>query len=110
MVVKDIYSLNEDMEEIKKIVKAIVSISVQTNLLPLNASIEAARACEAGRGFVVVAVELKKLAEQSKASSINISNIISNIQKKTEYTDKAFYTNFNSMEEITNQINMMRSL
>ena len=82
----DIFSLNNEMKEIKKIVKMIVGIAEQTNLLSLNAAIEAARAGEAGRGFAVVAEEVRKLADQSKEASIAINDILNKIQQKTEVT------------------------
>ncbi len=83
-IVKNISELSNSMKEIQKIVKVIVGISEQTNLLSLNASIEAARAGEAGKGFAIVASEVKKLADHSKAASVNISDIISKAQIKTE--------------------------
>lgn len=83
---EDIYDLNKSSKEIEKIIEAIKSISDQTNLLSLNASIEAARVGEAGKGFAVVANEIKKLSEQSKEATMMISNIINNIQSKTKNT------------------------
>jgi methyl-accepting chemotaxis protein len=71
-----ISSLSSDINKINDITNFINSISDQTNLLALNAAIEAARAGEAGRGFSVVAEEIRKLAEQSKVSSENINSII----------------------------------
>lgn len=69
-------TLNESSKQIKDIVAVISTISEQTNLLALNAAIEAARAGEYGRGFSVVAEEIRKLAEQSKTSANEIKNII----------------------------------
>ncbi|WP_160685600.1 methyl-accepting chemotaxis protein [Clostridium sp. C2-6-12] len=83
---QDIYDLNDSSKEIEKIIEVIKSISDQTSLLSLNASIEAARVGEAGKGFTVVANEIKKLSDQSKEATMMISNIINNIQNKTKNT------------------------
>jgi len=79
-----IVALGAQSKEIYGIVNVISEISSQTNMLSLNASIEAAKAGEYGRGFAVVADEIQELSNQTKNAVSNIGQIISNIIEKTE--------------------------
>jgi methyl-accepting chemotaxis protein len=90
--------LGESSEQIGEIVRTIQAIAEQTNLLALNATIEAARAGEAGKGFAVVASEVKDLAQETATATTNISNLVETIQKETE-------TAVGSMTRISTVIN-----
>lgn len=78
-----IEELNEKNNSITDLVKVNDKISMQTNLLAINAAIEASKAKEFGRGFAIVATEVKKLAASSKESTLNIGNEIDNIKQMT---------------------------
>ncbi|MDE5716099.1 MAG: cache domain-containing protein [Lachnospiraceae bacterium] len=75
---------NESVKQIKSVTEYITNIAEETNLLALNASIEAARAGDAGRGFAVVAQQIQKLAEESNHSAAQIGDNIKDLVEKTE--------------------------
>lgn len=80
------HEANQAAEKIAEVVNLITEIASQTNLLSLNASIEAARAGDAGRGFAVVAENIKQLAEQTTSSAADIQDIIHDLETKSNET------------------------
>lgn len=74
--------------KIGKVTEAITEISEQTNLLALNATIEAARAGDAGKGFAVVANEIKELAKQTAEATLDIKNLIDDVQDTSNSTEE----------------------
>ena len=98
-------NLDKTISQINSIIDVINGVAKQTNLLALNASIEAARAGESGKGFSVVAEEIKKLAEEVLTSSKSINQLINTVMKETN--DVSSTTEFVTqiVEESKNDIN-----
>jgi methyl-accepting chemotaxis protein len=82
-IAQNILALSEQTQQIGKITATVNDIAAQSNLLALNASVEAARVGEQGKGFAVVAAEMRNLAEQSKQATAQVNGILSEIQKAT---------------------------
>ena len=103
---KTIEELNEKNQSITDLVQVNGKISMQTNLLAINAAIEASKAKEYGRGFAIVASEVKKLAAASKQSTVNIGNEVTGI---TVMTSEVIKKNEAVQELVDNSVKVSKS-
>lgn len=107
-IVKDavnkVRGLDENSKAISQLVSVIRDIADQTNLLALNAAIEAARAGEHGKGFAVVADEVRRLSEQVALSVTDITNIVKKIQMETREVTESLEFGYEEVQQGTKQI------
>lgn len=96
--------LSESSQQISKVVSLINQIAMQTNVLAINASIEASRAGEEGKGFALVAEEIGELASQSSVATKEIEQIVENIQRETVEVAHAMEIGTNQVVEGTNLV------
>jgi methyl-accepting chemotaxis protein len=113
-IAESVVKLSEQSQAIGEIIATVNDLADQSNLLAVNAAIEAAKAGEHGRGFAVVAQELKNLAEQSKQATTQVRGILGDIQKATsaavlatEQGDKAVEAGVNQSTEAGDAIRLL---
>jgi methyl-accepting chemotaxis protein len=104
-IAQSILSLAEQAQQIGEIIAVVNDLAEQTNILALNASIEATRAGEQGKGFSVVASEIKALAEQSKKATVQVRQILGEIQKSTNGAVMATEQGTKSVDEAMRIVN-----
>jgi methyl-accepting chemotaxis protein len=104
---EDISALSNEARNIGEVIQLISDIAAKTNLLALNATVEASRAGEAGKGFAVVAAEVKNLADQTSKATDRIAEQIGNIQDATESVVRKsgeIYHTINEINEVSSAI------
>jgi methyl-accepting chemotaxis protein len=109
-VVKQIHEVQEQSESLQEANRLISTIAAQTNLLAMNAAIEAAHAGEAGRGFAVVADEIRKLAENSQAHSKTIKTELENTREVIRTVVNASFEAQNAFEKMDSLIQQVSSM
>jgi methyl-accepting chemotaxis protein len=102
-------SLKSESDKIESVIGVINAIAEQTNLLALNAAIEAARAGEAGRGFAVVADEVRALASRTRESTMQVSGMVTAIQTRTDAVVDTMALGLSSAENCYEQVDQAKT-
>lgn len=106
---RKVQALAEQTQKIGSIVGTIDEIAAQTNLLALNAAIEAARAGEAGRGFAVVADEVRALASRTSQSTQEISSMVQHVQQDANEATNSMHLSVEAMNSVAERANSVES-
>lgn len=104
-IANNILLLAEQAQAIGEIIAVVTDVADQTNILALNAAIEASRAGEHGKGFAVVAAEVKSLSEQSKKATVQVRQILSEIQRATNSAVIATEQGAKTVDEALRSVN-----
>ncbi len=103
-LVESVGALSERMDDIEEVIEVISDVAEQTNLLALNANIEAARAGEGGDGFAVVAEEVKKLADETRGYTEEITESLAELQAQSDETSTAVERSHERIEDAGTEI------
>jgi|AntRauMinimDraft_4_1070384.scaffolds.fasta_scaffold01693_2 methyl-accepting chemotaxis protein len=103
-LVESVGALSERMDDIEEVIEVISDVAEQTNLLALNANIEAARAGEGGDGFAVVAEEVKKLADETRGYTEEITESLAELQAQSDETSTAVQRSHERIEDAGTEI------
>lgn len=105
LVAEAMEQLQDKVDKVASIANMILKISNQTTILALNASVESARAGEAGKGFSVIAEQIRQLAEETKDSTVNITNIVDELNLNAKTVVEAVGVSLNATESQNQMIN-----
>lgn len=104
-IATQVMTLSEELRQIYSITTVVSEIANQTNMLAINAAVEGVRAGDAGKGFGVVATEIRKLADQSRKSAQKIEDIIQNLERAANATVKVTEEGTQAVDEMVKSIN-----